>query len=366
MTYPSPPYFFTSADLANAKTLTAPEKTYLSQLIGSGADLVTGLYKNNGFTIRNNPVTNPNGPFSYTICTPQNTCNGSFSFDYIKAWFAANNIDFDTALVQQLQNIGINVNYNVGTITSTTINTNTSFATLVSACITAIASGNGIPAAFTAMANSFDFGYTANQIDAFVANANNAIAIQQAVQMMNYPVPTTDDTNGQNQFEQIYWAAYYLVQYPLKSSYSATDCETILETNKALAAEKTNISASNAGQFYSTYTQNDYSLRLTALTDLSSIFNVLDAKYNCTANAAAQLNAEANASINSGAVTSTSSSSGNNTLWYVLGGIFFLTCVVIIVKKYKSKHAPDVATKTSASKGEDIKKTEIIDNKSVE
>jgi hypothetical protein len=171
---------------------------------------------------------------------------------------------------------------------------------------------------------------------------------------MNYPIPTTNDTNGLNQFEQIYWGAYYLAQFPLQTtvnssgqtviSYSSADCETILETLKALAAEKTNISQALAGNTFTTYTANDYQLRTTAVTDLTSIFNGLDAKYNCTASASAQINQQADQNL-----TSSSSTTGslNNTLFYLLCGAVIIVCGIVIYRKLHHKNRATGESKVS-------------------
>lgn len=342
------PITITGVDIQNAKTLTTQQATYLSQLANSGVDLGIFLLSDNKIIpVGASPANPPLHPYPYYNSTtgskyPQ--YNGGAMIDLAKSWYAANNIDFTTALTQELQSVGINVATN-GNVT--VIAPDTPFSQLVAAAQTANSTGSNIPVTFVNLANSFDFGYATNAIIAFFTNPENSFAIQCAIDLLNYPIPTTNDSNGQNQLEQIYWAAYYLAQYPLKTavnpltgvtyiSYSSSDCETILETLKALAAEKTNISSTVASNFYTTYTQNDYALRTTALTDLTSMFNLLDAKYNCTANAAAQVNATANSNLATTSSSSTANSTSNMLFYIVCGGLL-LICGIVIVRKIQQR-----------------------------
>ncbi len=317
---PAPNFVMNAATINASATLTTEEKLYLNQLINAGvslADFLKPYVQGNNMHYQGAWRFYPQGQ----VVT---------AFDAAKFAYAQDNIDFDTALINKLRSVGVNVDLHTGT--TTVIGELVPFDNLAAATKTAVQTGKGMQEAFDQMFNSMDFGYNTTQIRAFFANPANNTAIHQAVYALNYPLPEKGDQDGINQMTQVYWAAFYLQKYPLKSDYSGDDCGVILETLKALSAERTNIAQGSVDQLFTTYSRNDWDQRSTAVSDLISRFNALDAKYNCTGQVASDINKNANTQLTK-QLSGIGLPAGNDLLIYALLGTAAIVCIVIIVRK---------------------------------
>jgi len=119
------------------------------------------------------------------------------------------------------------------------------------------------------------------EVEQTLLNKNNSRALFQAVNLLGYSIPQNSDSAGIFKIKQIYWAVFYLKTFPIPQI-KETNCSQIQQTLIQLEAEKATIKAAEIDKLFSTYTEADWNQRQQAVSDLSTNFNGIYGRLNCT------------------------------------------------------------------------------------
>ncbi len=305
----------TSSTVGASSTLTAIEKEYVGQLLSIGVDvhsilaakMPTPMYCSST-NIYN--VKKPDGSNFYS---------GTF-LDQAKGYYKDAGLDFDALLISTLKSNGINVDTTTAAVTVSPLANPTSEATKVDAALKT--GGAAIQSSLLTILNGLNLGTNHDAIYSFFSKQTNNPAIQQAINKLGYPVPTTTDQNGIHEMLQLYWGAYYSNLFPIPAAVAGS-CGQVAQSLTQLLQEKVNLSQAATQQAvestFLTDSQMDTQMKLQAVQDLISKFNGLYAQLSCT---------------------SSQSGKGNAVIgWAIIGVVVVLG--IVIVKKIFHKNSSD-------------------------
>lgn len=244
-----------------------------------------------------------------------NCHNAGADWNRFKGDAAARNTSIAKMVGDELNRRGIQVNF--GKDQGTAIFNAVDYTALSHAANQAVSSNAGVTKAFTDMAFAYNFDNLDDDVKTFMAAPENANNIRDAVKVLNYVIPTSNDQVDIAKFKQIYWGAYFLKQFPVPSGLLGVDCGQIGQTLIQLAAEKANLKQNDLDHVYAIYTEGDMQQQMQAVADLTTRFNGLYAQQNCTA---------------------AQTGGGNDVMKYVLLGLGAIFVILIARKILHGRH----------------------------
>lgn len=292
----------------NNPDLTANEKLYLNALLKVMGGNPTAFLE----TVAGLLWTVDNSWSSKDIF--YNCNNAGADWNRFKGDATARNTSIIKLVGDELNRRGVTVNIQAdpktGTATTPVFDT-VNYVTLAAAANAAVSSNSGVTLAFSNMAHAYNFGNMDDDIKTFMSDPANASNIRDAVKVLNYVIPTSNDAIDLIKFKQIYWGGYYLHQFPIPTGLLGIDCGQIGQSLIQLAAEKANLKQNDLDKLFQVYSEADLQQRMQVISDLTTRFNGLYAQQNCTAAQA---------------------SGGNDVLKYVLYGLGAIFILVIAKK----------------------------------
>ena len=247
-------------------------------------------------------VMGPNYNQTYDFSRDDSFRSGPWLFGNVKDWIEfQENKTYEEWLIEQLSKKGIKLS-STKELTQTIIynlNNNGDYITPLSSLL-----------------SQMNLGSMRSEMEQTLLNKNNGRALFQAINLLGYAMPENADAAGISKMKLIYWAVYYLRTFPIPLI-NATNCSQIQQTLIQLEAEKATIKAAELDRLFGIYTETDWNQRQQAVSDLSTNFNGIYGRLNCT-------KAQVKESLTK-----------NNTFLYALigGGVIILGAVIYKMRK---------------------------------